>query len=159
MAKTTKNRFWETKKLSEMSQSEWESICDGCGKCCLIRMEDEDSKAVYVTNIRCKLMDARSCSCKYYNDRKQYVPDCVQLTPKNVKTLKWIPKTCSYRLLAEGKPLPDYHHLITGSRQSIHNAGMSVSGATICETSVKEKDHHKYITIWPGETDIFEDKK
>lgn len=151
--------YWETKSLLEMSISEWESLCDGCGKCCVLRMEDEDNQAVYVTNIRCKLLDAKQCICKNYSDRQKYVPDCVQLTPENIANLHWIPKTCAYRLIAEGKPLPDYHHLITGSRQTIHNVGMSVSGATICETKVSEKDYVKYITVWPGETDIYKTDK
>ncbi len=146
--------FWKSKTLRQMSKDEWESLCDGCGKCCLLRMEDEDTAAVYVTDIRCKLLDAGTCQCTKYDTRKLYVPDCVQLSPKNVSKLDWVPRTCAYRLLAEGKDLPDYHHLITGDKNSIHEAGMSVKDQTVHEQDVAEADHPKHITIWPGEPDV-----
>lgn len=149
--------FWKTKALRQMSKDEWESLCDGCGKCCLLRMEDEDTAAVYVTDIRCKLLDAGTCRCTNYDTRKLYVPDCVKLTAKNVSKLDWVPRTCAYRLLAEGKDLPDYHHLITGDRNSIHEVGMSVKDATVHEQDVKAEDHPKHITIWPGEPDVLPD--
>ncbi|MBL4852677.1 MAG: YcgN family cysteine cluster protein [Robiginitomaculum sp.] len=149
--------FWKTKTLDEMTKPEWESLCDGCGKCCLLRMEDVDTEAVYVTDIRCKLLDGATCRCKNYKARKLYVPDCVQLTAKNVRKLPWIPRTCAYRLLAEGKDLPDWHYLISGSRDTIHEAGMSVKDATVCEKTVTEDDHIQHITIWPGEPDVLPD--
>jgi len=146
--------FWKTKTLREMSTDEWESLCDGCGKCCLLRMEDADTAAVYVTDIRCKLLDAGTCRCKHYETRKEYVPDCVQLTPDNVSKLHWVPRTCAYRLLSEGKDLPDYHHLITGDRNTIHDVGMSVKDATVHELDVHPDEHPHHITIWPGEPDV-----
>jgi len=149
--------FWKTKTLDKMSKEEWESLCDGCGKCCLLRMEDADTDAVYVTDIRCKLLDGATCRCKNYTNRKLYVPDCVQLTAKNVRKLPWVPRTCAYRLLAEGKDLYDWHYLVSGSRQTIHEAGMSVKDATVCEKDVSEDDHIKHITIWPGEPDVLPD--
>jgi len=146
--------FWKTIALKNMSNTQWESLCDGCGKCCLLRMEDADTAAVYVTDIRCKLLDAGTCRCQNYETRKKYVPDCVKLTAKNVGKLDWIPSTCAYRLVHEGRDLPDYHHLITGDRDTIHDVGMSVSGATVHEDNVPENQHPKHITIWPGEPDI-----
>ena len=146
--------FWKTKTLAQMSESEWESLCDGCGKCCCLRMEDEDTAAIYVTDIGCKLLDNNTCQCKHYATRKKYVPDCVQLTPDNVQTLSWIPHTCAYRLINEGKDLPGWHHLISGSRNTIHDAGMSVIGQTVSEEKVPATEHLQHIVIWPGEPDV-----
>lgn len=137
-----------------MSKTEWESLCDGCGKCCLIRMEDEDTADIYVTDVRCKLLDGGTCRCEHYRTRKLYVPDCVQLTPKNVANLKWIPRTCAYRLLSEGKDLPDWHYLVSGDKSTIHELGLSVKDATVSELDVDEADHPKHISIWPGEPDV-----
>ncbi|MEE9347698.1 MAG: YcgN family cysteine cluster protein [Robiginitomaculum sp.] len=150
----TKNQFWKTKNMHEMSSSEWESLCDGCGKCCCIRMEDEDTGAIYVTNVTCKLFDTATCQCTNYPNRTALVPDCVQVTPDNAGALKWMPRTCSYRLIAEGKDLPDYHHLITGSRQTINEQGMSVQHATVSEEGVPEDEQHRFIVQWPGEPEI-----
>jgi len=146
--------FWKTKAMKDMSKDEWESLCDGCGKCCCLRMEDEDTGAIYVTDIRCKLLDTCTARCSDYENRFGPVPDCVQLTPRKVKKLKWIPMTCAYRLVAEGKDLFDWHHLVSGSRETIHDAGMSVRGATKCETSVEEDDYPQHIVLWPGEPDV-----
>lgn len=136
-----------------MSPKEWESLCDGCGKCCCIRLEDEDNGEIYITDVVCKLFDANICQCTDYANRSVRVPDCVTLTPDNVDQLTWMPKTCAYRLLAEGKDLPDYHHLITGSRDSIHEAGMSVQNAVVSETHIDEDDLPHRLVIWPGEPD------
>lgn len=150
--------FWKTKSLAQMSTAEWESLCDGCGKCCCIRMEDEDNGKIYVTNVSCKLFDSATCRCVDYEDRRKTVPDCVQVTPGNVAGLKWMPQTCSYRLLSEGKPLPEYHHLITGDRNSIHDAGMSVQNAVIPEGEIEDEDDLPgYIVEWPGEPEVFGD--
>ncbi|WP_017930139.1 YcgN family cysteine cluster protein [Robiginitomaculum antarcticum] len=146
--------FWETKSLREMSKAEWESLCDGCGKCCCIRLEDEDDGAIYVTNLSCKLLCTQKAQCSDYTNRKSIVPDCVQITPEKAATLKWMPKTCAYRLIAHGEPLPDYHHLISGSRQTIHDVGMSVAGAVTSEVEVPDGEQYKYITQWPGEDEI-----
>ncbi len=146
--------FWKTKSLTEMSREEWESLCDGCGKCCCIRLEDEDTGAIYITDVVCKLFNPETCQCTDYTNRSVKVPDCVTLTPDNVDKLHWMPQTCAYRLIAQGKDLPEHHHLISGSRDSIHNAGMSVQDAVTCETLVKEDDLPHRLVVWPGEPDI-----
>jgi len=148
------DKFWETKTLREMSPAEWESLCDGCAKCCCIRLEDEDDGAIYVTNLSCKLLCTKTAQCSDYENRKTYVPDCVQITPEKAEQLKWMPKTCAYRLIAHGQPLPEYHHLISGSRQTIHDVGMSVAGAVISEEGVPDGKQYQYITQWPGEDEI-----
>ncbi|MFX4229284.1 MAG: YcgN family cysteine cluster protein [Porticoccaceae bacterium] len=109
------DRYWETKKLAEMTQDEWEALCDGCGKCCLHKLQDEDDGFVYYTSVACVMLDCETCRCKDYPNRTQHVPDCVQLSKENVETLTWMPSTCAYRLLAEGKGLPTWHPLITGT--------------------------------------------
>ncbi len=134
-----------------MTQQEWESLCDGCGKCCMIRLEDEDTGKIADTNIACQLFERTACACTNYMDRCTIVPDCVRLTPDNLGSLDWMPKTCAYRLLLEGYELPPWHHLITGDRESIHEAGMSVRDRTICETEVSSKNIENYLIIWPGE--------
>lgn len=154
MAEAKKIPFWKTKKMAEMSREEWESLCDGCGKCCCIRLEDEDTADVYITDVVCKLFNPETCQCTDYANRSVKVPDCVTLTPDNVDKLHWMPQTCAYRLVARGKDLPDHHHLVSGSKDSIHNAGMSVQDAVTCETLVKEDDLPYRLVIWPGEPDI-----
>ena len=140
--------------MAEMSPKEWESLCDGCGKCCCIRLEDEETAAIYITDVACKLFDPQTCQCTDYANRSQKVPDCVTLTPNNVAALKWMPRTCAYRLISEGKDLPDYHHLVSGSRQTIHDVGMSVQDAVTSEIFVSEEEQITRIVIWPGEPDI-----
>jgi uncharacterized cysteine cluster protein YcgN (CxxCxxCC family) len=150
------NAFWKTKNMAELSRDEWESLCDGCGKCCCIRLEDEDTGAIYITDVACKLFDSGQCSCSDYPNRSKNVPDCVTLTPNNVSQLHWMPQTCAYRLVANGDDLPHYHHLVSGSRQSIHEAGMSVQDAVYSEDDIDEDDIPRRIVIWPGEPDIGE---
>lgn len=157
MTGTKKTPYWKTKNLAEMSKSEWEDICDGCGKCCCIRLEDEDTAAIYITDVVCHLFDKKDCRCSDYANRSKKVPDCVTLTPDNVASLTWMPKTCAYRLLSEGQDLPPYHHLITGSRNSIHEAGMSVQHAVISETLIAEDELPRRLVIWAGEPDISPD--
>ena len=140
--------------MAEMSLSEWESLCDNCGKCCCIRLEDEVTADIYITDVACKLFDPASCKCTDYANRSQKVPDCVTLTKDNVAQLKWMPQTCAYRLISEGKDLPDYHHLISGSRNTIHEVGMSVQNAVTSEIFVTEDEQVTRIVIWPGEPDI-----
>ena len=140
--------------MAEMSPTEWESLCDGCGKCCCIRLEDEETAAIYITDVACKLFDPQTCQCTDYTNRSQKVPDCVTLTPNNVAALKWMPRTCAYRLISEGKDLPDHHHLVSGSRQTIHDVGMSVQDAVTSEIFVSEEEQTTRIVIWPGEPDI-----
>lgn len=146
--------FWKTKNMAEMSRSEWESLCDSCGKCCCIRLEDEDTGAIYITDVACKLFDPNSCRCGDYENRSKLVPDCVTLTPVNVSQLKWMPQTCAYRLVSEGKDLPEYHHLVSGSRDTIHEVGMSVQDSVTSEDLVTEDEVITRIVIWPGEPDI-----
>lgn len=120
--------FWKTKSLEEMSAAEWESLCDGCGKCCLSKLEDEDTGDIHWTSVVCRLFDADKCRCKDYVNRNARVSDCVRLTPANVRTIAWLPKTCAYRLVARGEALPAWHPLVTGDSESVHRAGISVRG-------------------------------
>lgn len=142
----TSDRFWETTPLAEMSVQQWESLCDGCGKCCLYKLEDEDSGEVYVCNVGCRLLDLDSCQCRDYAQRKQQVPDCTVLTLDNIREFAWLPQTCAYRLLAEGKPLFDWHPLLSGSPESVHAAGISVRGRVISETEADDLQLH--VTDW-----------
>ena len=139
-------RFWETIPLKKMTAPEWEALCDGCGKCCLNKLEFEDTGEVAFTRIACRLLDGESCRCTNYEIRRQFVPDCVQLSPATLpKIAYWMPRTCAYRLLWEGKSLPSWHHLLTGSHDSIHEAGASVRGWTVPEFEVNEDDWEDHI--------------
>jgi len=140
--------------MAEMSPSEWESLCDNCGKCCCIRLEDDDTGDIYITDVACKLFDPATCKCTDYANRSKKVPDCVTLTKDNVEQLHWMPQTCAYRLVSESKDLPDYHHLVSGSRNTIHEVGMSVQDAVTSEIFVTEDEQATRIVIWPGEPDI-----
>lgn len=135
-------RFWETKRLDQLSRDEWESLCDGCGKCCLHKLEDEETGEVFPTNVACRLLDRRNSCCKDYANRRKYVPDCVRLSPSRLQELDWLPSTCAYRLVADGKPLPEWHHLISGSRETVHAAGMSTRGWTVSEDEAGELEYH-----------------
>jgi uncharacterized protein len=126
--------FWETKTLGDMTAAEWESLCDGCGKCCLNKIEFEDTGEIAFTNVACKLLDLHSCQCSDYKNRKKHVPDCVKLSPKNIEKIRWMPSTCAYRLLAEGKPLEPWHPLLSGDPETVHTSGISMRGRAISET-------------------------
>lgn len=130
--------FWETKALSEMTASEWESLCDGCGRCCLYILHNEDTGDVFETDVACKLFDAKKRRCTNYSERARHVPDCVQLTPGNVEKLSWMPRTCTYRRLANGQRLPPWHPLRTGSRDSVVAAGVAVSPDLISEAEIDD---------------------
>lgn len=130
-----------------MSKAEWESLCDGCGKCCLHKLEDEDTGNIHYTNVGCRLLNLGTCRCNDYPDRKRHVPDCVQLSPKEILQLRWLPSTCAYRLLADGKPLPWWHPLVSGDPQSVHRAGISVRGRAVAENRAGPFQHH--IVKWP----------
>jgi uncharacterized protein len=134
--------FWKTKKMSQMTQAEWESLCDGCGKCCLNKLIDTDTDELFFTNVACKLLDTKSCQCTRYKDRSKLVKDCVRLTPRNVRKIRWLPDTCGYRLVAEGKDLYDWHHLKCGDRNAVHRAGISARGRVISETEAGELEDH-----------------
>jgi uncharacterized protein len=147
--KLTEQPFWQTKKMTEMSREEWESLCDGCAKCCLIKLEDEDTGALEYTDIACSLLDCETCQCGDYPNRSVKVPDCVTLTPENVQQLNWMPSTCAYRLLANGEDLPWWHPLVSGEQESVHLAGMSVRGRTVSEDEVDPTDLEGRIVTWP----------
>lgn len=136
------SRFWEEKSLSQLDRGEWEALCDGCGKCCLHKLEDEETGEIFPTNVACRLLNRRSGQCSDYKHRKSFVPDCIQLTPAKLDELEWLPSTCAYRLVAEGRKLPEWHHLISGSRESVHDAGMSVRGWTVSEDEAGELEYH-----------------
>ncbi len=140
--------FWKTKKLEEMSQSEWESLCDGCGLCCLTRLEDEDSGAMALTNIACSYLDFETCGCTDYKNRKTNVPDCMSVTLKILPDLHWMPETCGYRLIHQGKDLYDWHPLVSGDIKTVHEAGISMSGNMISDKKVDEIDLEDHIVRW-----------
>jgi uncharacterized protein len=127
-------RFWEKHPIDRLTQAEWEALCDGCGKCCLNKLEDEETGEVALTRVACRLLDDSTCRCGQYATRHQFVPECIVLSPKNMdKNLYWMPETCAYKLLWQGKKLYDWHPLISGDPQSVHDAGVSVQGITIPE--------------------------
>lgn len=135
--------FWTTKRLEDMNRQEWESLCDGCGKCCLSKLEDEDTGEIHWTSVACRLFDAGKCACRDYSRRNALVPDCIILTPENVRTIAWLPKTCGYRLVAEGKDLFDWHPLKSGGPESVHRAGISVRGrVTAFEDDLSDSDDY-----------------
>lgn len=125
--------FWKRKRLEEMTAEEWESLCDGCGKCCLHKLEDPDSGEVAYTAVACRLLDERRIRCTRYAERRRLVPDCAVLTAEAVRKMHWLPKTCAYRLIAEGKDLYGWHPLVSGDPESVHRAGVSVRGRTVSE--------------------------
>ncbi|HLS59116.1 MAG TPA: YcgN family cysteine cluster protein [Paracoccaceae bacterium] len=132
--------FWKL-PLDRLRPAEWEALCDGCGKCCLIKLEDEDTGEVHLTSVACRLLDTETCRCGNYANRKALVPACVMLTPKKVReSLHWLPSTCAYRLRAKGMPLPDWHPLLTGDPESVHRAGISLRGAMVPEYEVAEEE-------------------
>jgi len=143
--------FWKTKTLSEMTPAEWESLCDRCGKCCLFKLEDEDDGKVYYTNIVCKLIDLKTCRCTRYDQRTELVPTCLELNSENVFQLTWMPKTCAYRLLAEGKDLYWWHHLVSGSFETVHKVGVSIRGKVEMEDTIPEEDWEDHVVDWFNE--------
>ncbi|MBR1777094.1 MAG: YcgN family cysteine cluster protein [Alphaproteobacteria bacterium] len=142
----TNKPFWETKTLLEMTDDEWEALCDGCGKCCLEKVIFEEDNTLAFTNIACRLLDRRTCRCRHYADRSRYVPECQRIRPETIHQCYWLPKTCAYRLLDEGKPLPEWHPLISGTPMSVHKAKMSAAGR--CVAPKPEEDFQDYIVEW-----------
>ena len=142
--------FWARKTLAEMSPEEWESLCDGCAKCCLIKLEDEDTSEALFTRLHCRLLDPATCRCSDYANRKAHVPDCIKLTPEGVRRYDWLPRTCAYRLIGEGQPLPDWHHLVCGDRDEVHRRGVSAMGKTISEAGISDEQAADHIVDWPN---------
>lgn len=136
------DRFWETTPLEAMTREQWESVCDGCGKCCVHKLEDADTGEIHLTNVACKLLDRTSARCSDYWHRRAYVPDCVRLTPKLLRGIRWLPESCAYKLLEAGKPLPEWHHLVSGDPEAVHRAGMSVRGWTVSEQEAGDLEYH-----------------
>lgn len=144
--------FWRTTPLAAMSEAQWESLCDGCGRCCLVKLEDEDDGTLYHTDIGCTLLDSASCRCRDYPNRQDLVPDCLRMTPDAAGTLPWLPPTCAYRLVAEGRDLYWWHPLVSGDPESVHAAGISVRGRVAAnEDAVALDDLPFHIVDWPGE--------
>jgi uncharacterized cysteine cluster protein YcgN (CxxCxxCC family) len=140
--------FWESKQLTEMTRREWESLCDGCGKCCLHKLEDMDTGEVFYTSVVCQYLDQKKCRCTVYRQRKTLVPDCLVLTPENLEDLDWAPGTCAYRLVKQGKPLPDWHPLLTGNRDAIIATDNTVTGKVISEEFVHVDGYEEHLIDW-----------
>ncbi len=139
--------FWKIKTMQQMTAAEWESLCDGCGKCCVYQLEDEDELGVYYpTNVSCRYLDSELCRCTAYESRQKLVPDCMKITPENIASLDWLPSSCAYRRVLFNQDLPEWHHLNTNQPLSIHQAGASVSGRCIPDNEAGELEDH--IVIW-----------
>jgi len=134
--------FWKSKTLSEMTKLEWESLCDGCAKCCLYKLEDEDTRKVFYTSVTCKLLDLKTCRCTQYTERFNLVPDCIRFTPESIPHLPWLPSTCAYRLISEGQDLPSWHPLVSGCSVSVNKAGISIQSFAQSENDVDDLIEH-----------------
>jgi len=143
--------FWKRLTLEEMSPTQWESLCDGCARCCLNKLEDWDTGEIVWTAIACELLDEDTCRCRDYPNRHDFVPDCIPLDPKTVRTLTWLPPTCGYRLIAEGRDLYWWHPLVSGDPETVHEAGISTSGRTVSESDIPVEEYEEFIVAWPGE--------
>lgn len=134
--------FWETIPLNRMSRAQWESLCDGCGKCCVHKLEDDETGQLFPTNVACRLLDPRTALCKDYPNRKAHVPECVRLTPAKLETIDWLPSSCGYLRVHRGQGLADWHPLVSGDPASVHRAGISVRGKTVSEDDVGDLENH-----------------
>ena len=150
-AKSCGEEFWKHKTLSQMTSAEWESLCDGCGKCCLNKLEDWETAEIHWTSIGCELLDCETCRCTDYSNRFEQVPDCIQLSPDNIDTIGWLPPTCAYRLVREGRDLYWWHPLVSGDPETVHEAGISVRGRAIPDDGIKPEDYENYLIDWPLE--------
>lgn len=137
--------FWKTLTLEQMTREQWESLCDGCARCCLHKLEDEDTGEIHTTNVVCSLLDSGRCRCTRYRDRSRLVADCLVLDPATIHSLDWLPETCAYRLIRDGEDLPDWHPLVSGDRESVHDAGVSVRGWSVSEEQVAPDDLQDHI--------------
>ena len=142
-----KKPFWKTTALIDMSKDQWESLCDGCALCCLQKLQDDESDDVYYTDVHCQYMDRDNCQCTVYENRNQKVPTCVWLTPEQATEFKWLPTTCAYRLIAEGKDLPEWHPLVSGDKETVHTAGISMHRRGIPDNMISEDQWQDRI-IW-----------
>lgn len=145
MDQEIKKQFWESKQLGEMSAEEWEALCDGCGRCCLLKLEDEDTEEVYLTRLSCRMLDLGTCRCSKYDRRHEVVDDCLTIDQEKVKTLSWLPATCAYRRISEGRGLAWWHPLVSGDPETVHQAGISVRGWARPETSARVEELERYI--------------
>ncbi|OTG85077.1 YcgN family cysteine cluster protein [Acinetobacter sp. ANC 4648] len=148
MSNELRPQFWKKYSLDQLSQAEWEALCDGCGLCCLVKLEDEDTQEVAYTMVSCKLLDCKTAACSDYPNRATQVPDCIQLTPEKLQTIHWLPPSCAYRRLNEGRNLPSWHYLNTGSRDSVIKAKKSAAGRCISEVDINEDDIEDYVVRW-----------
>lgn len=140
--------FWQTKSLQQMNQAEWEALCDGCGRCCLNKLEDEDTGEIYFTNVSCQLLNTNTCRCQNYGKRERLMPDCLILSADKPEVFEIMPSTCAYRLLSLGKPLPDWHPLVSGDPDSVATAGISVAGKVVSEEFIHRKQLVEHIITW-----------
>lgn len=145
MDQEIKKPFWELKELSDMTKAEWEALCDGCGRCCLLKLEDDDTSEIYLTRLSCRLLDIGTCRCTNYEKRHELVDDCLTIDQEKVKTLSWLPKTCAYRRLSEGRGLAWWHPLVSGDPMTVHQAGISVRGWARPETTARVEELERYI--------------
>jgi uncharacterized protein len=143
--------FWDDKSLEEMTTAEWEALCDGCARCCLIKLEDEDTGEIVTSDVHCRLMEPESCLCSDYQNRQEKVPDCIKLDPANVRTIPWMPVTCAYRRIAEGRGLAWWHPLVSGDPATVHQAGISIRGRSVSEREIAKSDWEDHVVTWPDQ--------
>lgn len=148
MSTDLRPQFWKKYSLTELNSAEWEALCDGCGLCCLIKLEDEELQEIAYTKVACKLLDCQTAQCSNYSQRVQHVPDCIQLTPEKLANIQWLPASCAYRRLEQGKSLPSWHYLNSGTCSSIIQAKKSAAGRCISEVEVDEEQIEDYIVRW-----------
>ncbi|ACR12530.1 conserved hypothetical protein [Teredinibacter turnerae T7901] len=148
--------FWEM-PLTELSPQQWEQLCDGCGKCCLHKLQDEETDELYFTDVACRYLNTDACRCRDYQNRLQNQPDCLAITADNLELLSWLPSTCAYRLRSEGRPLPEWHPLISGTAERMHELGQSVRGRVVSESEVQPDDLEDHVVFWVEPEDICDD--
>ena len=137
--------FWKTKTLEQMTRDEWESLCDGCARCCMVKLEDEDTDEIHLTRLACSMLEVKTCRCSNYANRFSLMPDCIDITVEKVRQIKWLPATCAYRVVDEGRDLAWWHPLVSGTPETVHQAGISVKSFAMSEKHVKAENYHRYI--------------